>query len=1123
VRRIEDWLRDLGLAEYAPRFAENDIDWAILGDLTDQDLEKIGVGSLGHRRRLLKAIAELGKGSDSSAPISARPVSITVEASAERRQLTVMFCDLVGSTALSARLDPEDMRAIIASYHTAVAGAVRNQDGFVAKYMGDGVLAYFGYPRAHEDDAERAVQAGLAIVEEAPRLENSSGETLHVRVGVATGIVVVGDLVGSGESSERGVVGDTPNLAARLQGFAKPDSVVIAEATRRLIGNLFELEDLDAQGLKGVPGATRAFRVLRPRSVESRFEAMHGRALTPLVGREEELELLLRQWARAKAGEGQVVLLSGEPGIGKSRLTAALMERLVAEPHVRLRYFCSPQRVDSALYPIIAHLERAARFSREDDLPSKLDKLDGLLAQSETSPEDAGLLADMLSLANDARYPKAELTPQQRRDNTLTALVRQIEALSRKSPTLMIFEDAHWADPSSVETLGRLIDRMERLNVLLVVAHRPEFAPPWIGRSIVTTLTVDRLGRRDIDLMITGIAGNRSLPDAIRLDIAERADGVPLFAEEIAKAAIEAADDSGIERTIAAIPSAVHSVPATLHASLLARLDRLGEAKEVAQVGAAIGREFGHELLAAVAEKSEIDVTSALDRLVQAGLVFQQGAPPDATYLFKHALVQDTAYGTLLREQRRALHARIAEVLESRAGVAERQAELLARHCTEAGLIEKAANLWGRAGQQSLARSALVEAETQLTRALTQIATLPETPTLRREQIKFQIGRANAQMQTKGYAARDTKESLEQARTLIERAEALAEPAEDPLALFSVLNGFWLTNQVAFNGNALLELASEFLAIAEKQNATAPLMIGHRLVGTSSVLTGKVVEGRAHLDHAIALYVPGEHRSLATRFASDTRINILASRSLALNVLGYRDAARADADYALEDAREFGHVPTMLVALFWGSLTHIQRRDHASANSQLSELVALADEKGAPFWKALGRAVQDVSAPAGQSLNAVVSIDSSIAAYRATGSSIWLPLCLSSLARAYAQVDRFDDARRCIGEAMAAMEATGEKWNEADIHRIAGDIELLSPGREATKAQGLFERALAIARAQQARSWELRAATSMARLWRDQGKRNEARDLLAPVYGWFTEGFHTLDLKDAKALLTELA
>ena len=609
MQQVADWLQKLGLEQYAQRFAENDINFAILPDLTDQDLKELGVASLGHRRQLLRAITELKGGETGTPKPSTKDIApITPRDTAERRQVTVMFSDLVGSTALSARMDPEDLREVISAYQKCVAQTVGRFGGFVAKYMGDGVLVYLGYPQAHEDDAERAVRAGLELVAAVSDLKTHVG--LQTRVGIATGLVVVGDLIGSGASQEQAIVGETPNLAARLQTMAEPNSVVIAESTRKLVGNLFELEDLGAKDLKGVEGPVRAWAALRPASVESRFEAMHASALTELVGREEELELLLRRWSRAKTGEGQVVLLSGEPGIGKSRLTSALLERIAAEPHTRLRYFCSPQHTDSALYPIISQMERAAGFAHDDGAQAKLDKLDVVLAQTSTPIENAALFAEMLSLPNDGRYPVLALDPQQRRQRTLEALTAQVEALSRQKPVLMILEDAHWADPTSMEAFSRAVDRTRTSGVLLIVTYRPEFEPPWTGRPNVTVLTLNRLGEREIAAMIDGVTGNKRLPESVRHDIIERTDGIPLFVEEITKAVLEAENEGATERAVAAIPSSSVAVPASLHASLMARLDRLGSAKEVAQIGAVIGREFAHALIAAVARRAEPELQS---------------------------------------------------------------------------------------------------------------------------------------------------------------------------------------------------------------------------------------------------------------------------------------------------------------------------------------------------------------------------------------------------------------------------------------------------------------------------------------------------------------------------------
>ena len=1120
MHQIAEWLEKLGMSEYAQCFAANGINVAALPHLTDQDLKDIGV-LLGHRRIMFAAISKLA-GAAATTPEPTARAEPKAQETAERRQVTVMFSDLVGSTALSARMDPEDLREVISAYQKCVAETVRRFSGFVAKYMGDGVLIYFGYPQAHEDDAERAVRAGLELVTTVCDLKTHAA--LQTRVGIATGLVVVGDLIGSGASQEQAVVGETPNLAARLQGTAGSNRVVIAEGTRKLLGNLFELEDLGAKDLKGIGGPVHAWAVLRPASVESRFEAMHASGLTDLVGREEELELLLRRWSKAKTGEGEVVLLSGEAGIGKSRLTAALLEHLAGEPHTRLRNFCSPQHTDSALYPVISQMERAAGFAHGDAAQAKLDKLDAVLAQTSTPIRDAGLFAEMLSLPNDGRYPALDLAPEERRQRTQEALTAQLAGLTRQRSVLMIVEDVHWVDPTSLEVFGRMVDQIKTLPVLLIVTFRPEFDAPWAGRSHVTSLALNRLGEREATAIIARLVGNKALPADVTAEIVERTDGIPLFVEEMTKAVLEAENESQAQQTATSIPSPALAVPASLHASLMARLDRLGPAKEVAQTGAAIGREFPHPLLGAVAGKSKVELEAALDRLIEAGLLFRQGVPPHASYLFKHALVQDAAYGTLLREPRRALHARIAETLERQfLEIAENQPELLARHCTQAGLIEKAAGLWGKAGQRSLERSALVEAAEQLARALGQIATLPATPALRREQIKLQVALITPLMHVKGYAAPETKAAEEQARLLIEQTEALGEPPEDPLLLFSVLYGFWVANAVAFHGDVAREFAARFLALAEKQKAIVQLMVGHRLMGTSLLLTGDIAQGRTHLDQALALYEPAEHRPLAMRFGQEIRVAILGHRSMALWAFGYAEAALADTEQALRDAREISHAATLMYALYNTSLTHILSGDYAAAKAEADELAALADEKGALLWKAWGMMNQGCAlALTGKASDAVHKITSGITAVQSTGATLWMPFRLSHLTRAYAELGEFDDAWRCIDEAMTAMETTKEKWSEAEVHRTAGEIALKLPEPDAVRAEAYFERALTVARQQQAKSWELRAAMSLARLWRDQVKVQQARELLAPVYGWFTEGFDTRDLKEAKALLDEL-
>jgi class 3 adenylate cyclase len=776
---IASWLSRLGLGQYGQAFRDNDIDAEILQRLTAEDLRELGVASVGHRRRLLDAIAALGpsiSAADASTPQTGATTAVLPTSDAERRQLTVMFCDLVGSTALSARLDPEDLREVIAAYHHAATVIVSRFDGFIANYTGDGVLVYFGYPRAHEDDAERAVRAGLDVIDSVSQLDVKSVK-LQARVGIATGLAVVGDLIGEGSAQQQSVVGETPNLAARLQTLAEPDTVVIAAGTRRLVGDLFEYRDLGAVKVKGIAEPVQAWQVLRPSVVASRFEALRGSALSPLVGRDEELDLLLRRWNRAKASEGQVVLISGEPGIGKSRLTAALMEHLHAEPLLRLRYFCSPYHQDSALYPFIEQLDRAAGFARDDPPAAKLEKLEALLALATPSPEDVAFLADLVSLPASECLPVPDLIPRRKKERTLQALIRQLEGLARRQAVLMVFEDAHWIDPTSRELLDLTIDRVRGLPVLLIVTFRSGFQSHWIGQPQVTTLMLNRLDRRDRTALIEQIASGRALPIEVIDQIADRTDGVPLFVEELTKGILESGllrqerDRYVLDRTLPPF-----AIPTSLHASLLSRLDRLASVRHVAQIGAAIGREFSYELLCAVSGLSEDELQAALARLLASELVSQRGKPPVAVYVFKHALVQDAAHSTLLRHARELLHAQIAEVLEAQSpDLTDSQPELFAQHYASAGLVEKSVAFWGKAGHRSATRSAMGEAAAQFQKGLEQLALLPVTPERQRQELEFWSALGAVFTTIKGYAAPETGHAYGRARELWEQ---LGSPSE---------------------------------------------------------------------------------------------------------------------------------------------------------------------------------------------------------------------------------------------------------------------------------------------------------------------------------------------------------
>ena len=1110
---VGDWLRSFGLGEYEPLFLENKIDVEVLPDLTDSDLSQFGV-PFGHRKRLLKAIANLG--ATDSAAKQANPASPpSPQDSAERRQLTVMFCDLVGSTAMSARIDPEDMREVIGSYHRCCTTSIERNGGFVAKYMGDGVLAYFGYPQAHEHDAERAVQAGLAIVEAAPKLVTSAGSPLHVRVGIATGMVVVGDLIGSGEAQERGVVGETPNLAARLQAIAELDTVVIAEGTRRLLGNLFELRDLGAKDLKGIAGPARAWAALRPSSAESRFEALHATGLTVLVGREEEFDLLLRRWSKAKGGEGQVVLFSGEAGIGKSRLTAALLERVASEPHTRLRYFCSPQHTDSAFYPIVSQMERAAGLAH-DDLPrARLDKLDTLLAVTATSREDAALFAEMLSLPNDSRYPVRELDPRQRRQKTMEALIGHIEAASRQSAVLMILEDAHWADPSSLEAFGRLVDRIDRLRVLLFVTFRPEFSAPWVGRSHVTALTINRLAPREVTALIEQVAGDRPLPSHLLQDIIERADGIPLFVEEMTKAVLEAESEGAAEHTAASVPSPALAVPASLHASLMARLDRLGPAsREAAQIGAVIGREFSYELMLGVSRQGEAMTRDALDRLVAAGLVLQHGVPPTAEYQFKHALVQDIAYGTLLRAPRKALHARIVEAVRARTPeTVARAPEVLARHLMEAGEFDSAATYWLEAGRRAIAQSADNEAAAHLARGISALSGLPDTPERDRKELALQLALGPALLSNQGYGNDVT--------TAYRRAVELAVRLGDDRSRFAAIWGLWISEarHVGTVDDPRRHL-DQMVEIADGIGDPDLVLQAHHSAWTTWAHSGEFARSLEHNRKGMALYDPEKHRRHALVYGGhDPGVCGHGNRALAAWTLGYPDQAAQSARDGVALAETLDHMPSLLHSLWFSGTHYCLMRDFVAARDCGDRLLALGREHGLMLYQAIGGIVHGWAlSQIRDGVNGLEELRSSFGRYSA-GIKTQLEVYRAGLVEAELRAGNFERA----SASLLGIETGGAKYWGAELLRLRGDMQRSGPHRDEAASERSYREALRVAQGQQAKSLELRAATSLARLWHDQGRRAEAHDLLAPLYGWFTEGFDTLDLKETKALLDALA
>jgi class 3 adenylate cyclase/predicted ATPase len=1123
---VAAWLRGLELDRYERAFRDNAIDAEVLPDLTDADLEKLGV-VLGHRKKLLNAIRALCK---EPAPQGARAPPHAARAPehrpapellpTERRHLTIMFVDLVGSTVLSSRLDPEEMREVIRAYQNAVADEVGRFEGHVAKFMGDGVLAYFGWPQAHEDEAERAVRAGLAVVGAISELATPAGEMLAARVGIATGLVVVGDLIGEGAAQEQAAVGETPNLAARLQALATPGDVAVAESTRRLLGGLFEFEELGPQILKGFGAAVRAFRVKREVQAESRFEALHAGGLTPLIGREQELALLHERWERAKEGEGQVILLDGEPGIGKSRLVRALRERLTDEPYTPLSHYCSPYHSNSALYPVIGLLERAARFDREDTAETRLDKLEALLSQSARNVgEAAPLLAALLSIPTGNRYAPVNLTPQRQKQHMLEVLVEQLAGLAAQRPVLAVYEDAHWIDPSTVELLGLIIERVQRLPVLVLITFRSEFNPPWAGHAHVARLSLSRLTRRHGSAMTLRVAGGKMLPAEVLEQIVARTDGVPLFVEELTKAVLE----SGLLREVGdrfelAGPLPPLAIPATLNDSLMARLDRFAPVKEVAQIGAAIGREFSHELLAAVVDLSDEKLDHALGQLLDSELVFRRGTPPDAVYSFKHALVQDAAYQSLLKSKRQQLHARIARALEERfPETAETRPEVLAHHFTEADLRRQAIPYFRQAGETAIARSTYVEAIGHLTRGLELLKALPDDAERVQQELDLRIALGSALMATRGYAGLQVEETYLRARDLCR------EMGETP-RLFPVLHGLYRFYHVRGELQAAREAGEQLLSLARNLRDPALFIEAHRALAVPLFWMGDVASALVQLEQGLTVYEAQQHRSHASLYGIDPGVVCLSYSALALWYLGYSEQALEKSRNALALARDQSHFHSLGLALVWAAWLHQFCREPQAAREHAEAAVALSTEQGFPLWMSMASILRGWAlVEQGQQSNGVGQMRQGLADLRATGAGLWQPSFLALLADAYGRTGKAEEALALLEEARAVTTKSGERFYEAELCRLKGELLLMGGQVDKLRAEGCFREAVEIAEHQKAKALELRAAMSLARLWAEQGRRLEARDLLAPVFGWFTEGFETLDLKDAKALLDEVA
>jgi class 3 adenylate cyclase/predicted ATPase len=1111
---IGTWLNRHGLGQHAALFAAHDIDLTKLPTLTDGDLRDLGL-SLGHRRRLLGAIGGM----------KAPPVgSPEIVPEAERRQLTVMFCEFVDSAdsygGFTAGHDPEDLSETIRVFRDAAAEAITRFQGVVAKFMGNGMLAYFGFPRAHEDDAEQAIRAGLGIVAAVGRLAMPDGTPLRVRVGIATGLVVVGDLIGRGEAQERAVIGETPNLAARLQALAESDAILVAAATRQLAGGLFDYTDLGPHRLKGIAEPVPVWRVTGESHVSNRFDAKRTAALTGFVGRASETAVMLGTWEQAKTGEGRVLLITGEPGIGKSRLIALLQERIRGEPHIRLRLQCSPHHSGSVLYPVIDQIRRAARIAADDPPETRLDRLDAMLDPALTGDDrdrTLALYAALLSVpAGDRLHPLA-MAPERRKELTLKALTDRIVGLSERSPVLWVVEDAHWMDPTTLELLKLGMERTRNARVLIAVTARPEFGAPWQeGHDQVTTLPLSRLTPAECIALAERATGGKALPDIVLDQILSKTDGIPLFIEELAKTVLE----SGLLREEAdrfmldgLLPPP--AIPTTLHDSLMARLDRLAPVRHIAQTGAALGREFSYEVLEAVVEEDPAALRAALDQLVRAELLFEQGTPPDATYIFKHALVQDTAYGSLLRVRRQELHARIAAVLESRfPQIAETEPELLAHHFAQGGVSGSAMIWWRRAGKRAARDSAHVEATNHLGKALTLAATQPASGERDELELDLCIELGTSVMMTRGHASPEC-------RDLFIRARALCERIGDTPKFFPVLYGEWSHAYVSSRVTSAVELAEQFLRRAERADDQPLTMVGNRILGASLLAHGAAEPALRYLRRALAGYDPDRHRVLAFLYVQNHQVTSLVYTGFALGHLGFAEQSVRVARQAVELAEASDHFNTLAFTLYQVGFLHLIGRRASEAADTLARLLQLAQEKGTVFWATLGRAmascavVQQNPTPEG-----VAQLHRDIEAGRALGWSLSTFIEIMG-AEALGKVGDPEVGLRRLDEAQAFLEKAEQRLPEADCHRVRADL-LLALGAPDEAIEASLRRAIDIARAQNGRTFELRAATRLARLWLVHGRGAEARALLEPVYDWFTEGIETDDLREARALLDAL-
>ncbi len=1099
---VRSWLEAEGFGRFADLFESRQIDASALRLLTDAHLSELGI-LLGPRVKLLAAIARLAAGGT---------------ASAERRRLTVMFVDLVGSTALASCLDPETLRDVIRQYQHAITVEVARCEAYVAQYLGDGALVYFGYPKAHEDEAERAVRSALAIVRAVAAQRSPAGEPLAVRIGIATGLVVVGDMTSAGAAEERAVVGETPNIAARLQQLAAPGQIVVSAQTQALTGTVFEWRDLGPQQLKGVPAPVVAYSVLSERPLQTRFEARQSGPLTTLVGRNAELAMLSQRWRLAKAGKGQVVVLTGEAGIGKSRILRTLEEVIATEPHARIINQCSPSHSDSSLHPMIQQLTRAAGIHPAQTVAVQLDRLEALLQGAQGV--EIALTASLLGIDCASRYGKLDLTPEQQRARTFEALLNHLVRVSDCEPVFWVLEDAHWIDPTTLELLGLCVDRIAGTRVLAVVTARTKFAPDFDACLHVSRLTLGRLGRDEVAAMVSQLAHGKSLPDAILSEIVAKADGVPLFVEELTKTVIEA---GVLRETVGAYildgsPRRL-CVPASLHDSMMARLDRYTALKEVAQTAACIGREFSHDLLATVCSMPAHALREGLARLEDTELVFRRGAPQATQYIFKHALVRDAAYESLLRSKRQEIHARILSALE---GAPESAPEILAQHAMEAGLLEKAIDFLQKAGSMAIARPAYREAISHINLALRLSDKMENSRPWQERRLQLVLLLGQATIPLRGYSHSETV-------TAFIRAQELISTMDDAPHRFSVSYAMWVAYYVRGEHHQALGVAWEMHQIAQHDRSDGRMLTALRALGIGQMITGELICAQATFEKAEKLaYVQRqqsrEHRiAVAHRFAADPDIATQFHVALTAWALGQVDRASELAAQAVAAARVMGHVHTLGHALAHGAIFAAVMRDAGEALKLSTETIAFADEHDMDLWRGYGSILYAYALVLGGETTQSISImERGFQHLGHTQTGAMVPALHAIHAYALATLGRFDEAAQEAAIVQRELSSGSERYFWSESLRWIGDYRKLVPQARSSEVEEAYRQALSHARTQRARSFELGAATSLARFLAEQGKRDQALSLLAPLHATFKEGLDTPGLRAAAGLINAL-